>query len=85
MSGARTLKNWISRHQAPEPVKRDDAQGALALQVVPPAQRIAQLNLKVPPSVKHQFRLLAAHEGISMVELFYRMLRDYEDRHGRSS
>ena len=24
MSGARTLKNWISRNQAPEPMKRDD-------------------------------------------------------------
>lgn len=85
MSGARTLKNWISRNPAPEPAKRDDAQGALALQVVPPAERIAQLNLKVPHSVKHQFRLLAAHEGISMLELFYRMLRDYEDKHGKAS
>ena len=86
MSGARTLKNWISRNAAPEPPKRSEVKSVLeAPEAAPAGERIAQLNLKVPESIKHQYRQIAARDHLTMQELFYRMIQAYEDKHGRSS
>lgn len=90
MTGARTLKNWISRNAAPEPPKRSEAKAVLtAPETAPVGERIAQLNLKVPESIKHQYRMIAARDDLSMVELFYEMLKAYErvneEKRSRSS
>ena len=85
MSGARTLKNWISRNEAPQPPKRSEVKAVLAApETAPAGERIAQLNLKVPESIKHQYREIAARDRISMLELFYRMIQAYEEKQGRT-
>lgn len=84
MSGARTLKNWIERHPAPMPAKRSEVKPVFkAPGIAPAGEQIAQLNLKVPESVKHRYRQMAARDRISMLELFYRMMQAYEDKHGK--
>jgi hypothetical protein len=74
----------VSRNQAPEPPKRSEVKAVLqAPETAPAGERIAQLNLKVPDSIKRQYRLIAARDGISMLELFYRMIQAYEEKQGR--
>jgi hypothetical protein len=85
MSGARTLKNWISRNEAPQPPKRSEVKAVLAAPEIGPAgERIAQLNLKVPEGVKHQYRQIAARDRLSMIELFYLMMQAYEEKQNRT-
>lgn len=83
MSGVRTLKHWIARNPTPVPPKRSEAKPVEALENAPVGERIAQLNLKVPESIKHRYRQIAARDRISMLELFYRMMQAYEDKHGK--
>ena len=85
MSGARTLKNWISRNEAPQPPRRSEVKAVLAApETAPAAEAIAQLNLKVPQSVKHQYRQIAARDRLNMVELFYLMIQAYEEKQRRT-
>ena len=84
MSGARTLKNWISGNEVPDPPKRSEVKAVLsAPEIGPGGERIAQLNLKVPESVKHQYRQIAARDRVSMIELFYLMIQAYEEKQNR--
>ena len=85
MTGARTLKNWITHNNTPQPPKRNEVRAVLeAPETAPSGERIAQLNLKVPESIKHQYRQIAARDHVSMTELFYRMIQAYEEQQGKA-
>lgn len=44
-----------------------------------------QLNLRVPASVKHRVRVLAARDDITLSELVTRALDLYEQHHGKAA
>jgi len=45
--------------------------------------RTARVHLRVTPDEKHRLELTAVREGVSLNELFARMLLLYEREHGR--
>ncbi len=46
------------------------------------AERMAQLNLRVPEEVKHRVRILAARDRREMSEIVIEAIELYEARHG---
>jgi hypothetical protein len=46
------------------------------------AERMAQLNLRVPEEVKDRVRILAARDRIEMADVVIEAVRLYEDKYG---
>jgi len=46
------------------------------------AEKMAQLNLRVPEEVKHRVRILAARDRREMSEIVIEAIKLYEARHG---
>jgi hypothetical protein len=48
---------------------------------LPDTGDLAPLNFKVEPAFRRDFKIYAAHLGISMKELLDRCFREYQERH----
>lgn len=64
---------------------RDDAKGTMGETTNRRAKstRTARLDLRLTPEEKRKMELLAVIDGVSINEVFTRMLALYEERHGR--
>jgi hypothetical protein len=65
----------------------DDVVGTMGIKPQPSkrakSQRTARLDLRLIPDEKQRLELMAVREGVSLNELFSRMLALYEREHGR--
>ena len=82
---AKVMKGMLT--ELGKPPRPNEIVGTLSGEPRVPAQRVeeasVQLNLRVPASVKHRVRVLAARDDLTLSELVTRALDLYEQANGK--
>jgi hypothetical protein len=82
------LKNVWSRVGLGDIPKPEETTDTLRLSETPAkrkkSERTAQMNLRIRPDEKHRVSIIALREGVTINEIFSRMLALYEREHGRA-
>jgi predicted HicB family RNase H-like nuclease len=81
MQRLKTVWGKAGRDQIPSPEEVKRTMGRPGPRAK--SARTARVDLRVTPEEKHRLELTALREGVSLNELFARMLALYEREHGR--
>jgi hypothetical protein len=89
MSAKDTARIVLEKFRLSAPPSREETKGNLgeaATKARPgrkrKAEKMVQLNLRVPEEVKHRVRILAARDRREMSEIVIEAIKLYEARHG---